>query len=394
MPKLKDNHARFVFAAFVIALLFPSIAFANGLTRLMTNEILHLFFLNLFIGVFEGLIIAFIFKVSKNRSMGIMILANYFSAWAGSMGIISQLSWLQKIVLAQTPLYNAAKFIVVIIILVFVLTVLLEWPFCYWILRQKPHRIRNSFLASLLVQTISYVILLWFYSGVSSLAIYKQLTIDHNLVLPDAPKYWVYFIGSDDGDIYRIHPDGAGQQKILVANVTIKNQNTTFFSGPCLYALPAKDGTHYDLWVSGSSFGDAGRKLLDKFATKACRAQYYTYEKKTYRPIILPDELIEASKYNRTICSTVDVQNMDTQDWVVHGGPWGANALEVENKKNNKKINISLEVPFLTWGGHCPTILPGDFVIFQLSNQIVLLDINNRKIRLITLGRGPVVTMD
>jgi hypothetical protein len=39
-------------------------------------------------------------------------------------------------------------------------------------------------------------------------------------------------------------------------------------------------------------------------------------------------------------------------------------------------------------------MLPGDQVVYQLGDQIVLLDLNQRKLGLITLGRGPLAALD
>ena len=52
------------------------------------------------------------------------------------------------------------------------------------------------------------------------------------------------------------------------------------------------------------------------------------------------------------------------------------------------------KTPYLWWQTCYATVLPGDRVIYQLADQVVLLDLNLRKICLIALGRGPVVTLD
>ena len=44
---------------------------------------LHLVFGNIIIGVVEGIILARIFKLEKKKLIGLLILANYFSAWIG-----------------------------------------------------------------------------------------------------------------------------------------------------------------------------------------------------------------------------------------------------------------------------------------------------------------------
>ncbi len=54
-----------------------------------------------------------------------------------------------------------------------------------------------------------------------------------------------------------------------------------------------------------------------------------------------------------------------------------------------------METPFFsTWYPYYPIVLPGNYVIYQLGKQIVLFDINGRRIRLLARGVGPVVVLE
>ena len=59
----------------------PSVVHANAGTPLMWAGMFHLIFGNLLIGIFEGILLAKIFHLSKLKCIGLLILANYFSAW-------------------------------------------------------------------------------------------------------------------------------------------------------------------------------------------------------------------------------------------------------------------------------------------------------------------------
>lgn len=48
-------------------------------------------------------------------------------------------------------------------------------------------------------------------------------------------------------------------------------------------------------------------------------------------------------------------------------------------------------MPFLAWIARNATILPSDQVVYQLGNQIVILDLSTRKLAFLALGQGPVV---
>ncbi len=65
------------------AFLVPSVALANVGTPLMWATILHMAIGNAAIGVLEGVLLRWLFKVSASRAIAVMILANYVSAWIG-----------------------------------------------------------------------------------------------------------------------------------------------------------------------------------------------------------------------------------------------------------------------------------------------------------------------
>jgi hypothetical protein len=67
--------------------------------------------------------------------------------------------------------------------------------------------------------------------------------------------------------------------------------------------------------------------------------------------------------------------------------------LQAWNKKTNEKLNAALETPFVIWPSRNATVLPGDQVVYQLGDQIVVLDLRTRRIGLVARGRGPVVIL-
>ncbi|MGE5294178.1 MAG: hypothetical protein ACM3VT_05065 [Solirubrobacterales bacterium] len=69
--------------AFVLLLAVPSVAQANAGTALMWAGTLHLLVGNLIVGLIEGILLAQVFRLSKWKCIGLLILANYFSAWCG-----------------------------------------------------------------------------------------------------------------------------------------------------------------------------------------------------------------------------------------------------------------------------------------------------------------------
>src|SRR5262249_284540 len=76
-------------AAIVFAM--PAVALANVGTPLMWASAAHLVLGNAIIGLLEGLLLSGLFKLRAARAIGLMIAANYFSAWVGCAWILGQI---------------------------------------------------------------------------------------------------------------------------------------------------------------------------------------------------------------------------------------------------------------------------------------------------------------
>jgi hypothetical protein len=85
--------------------------------------------------------------------------------------------------------------------------------------------------------------------------------------------------------------------------------------------------------------------------------------------------------------------HVDKSGWQFYFG-WMAGRLDGENAASGRNVHLSLETPFVRWPVCCPTQLPNGQVIFQLgSDQICILDPDERKVALLARGRWPVITV-
>ena len=73
------------FLILLTLLAFSSVAQANTGTPLMWATTLHLLVGNLFIGIAEGWLLAKLFKLNRGKTIGLLIAANYVSAWVGNL---------------------------------------------------------------------------------------------------------------------------------------------------------------------------------------------------------------------------------------------------------------------------------------------------------------------
>lgn len=122
-----------------VVALIPQVASANAGTPLMWAGMLHLVFGNALIGLGEGLLIALVFKRPRARCIGLMIAANYLSAWLGGWalvgGIATKLDW---------HLYNAWRLFWIFVVTTYLMTIFLELPFVALCFFDK----RNGFFAA------------------------------------------------------------------------------------------------------------------------------------------------------------------------------------------------------------------------------------------------------
>src|SRR5690606_5233923 len=105
--------------------LLPSMVFANAGTPLMLAGALYLFGGNVVLGGVEGAVIARIWRLNVKRCVGWMIMANLLSAWVGQVLLTSAIVhgiW-------DVNLYSLRMVLVASLVLAWVLTLLIEWPF-------------------------------------------------------------------------------------------------------------------------------------------------------------------------------------------------------------------------------------------------------------------------
>lgn len=375
----KSKHFNFNFCAaiFLLSMCFASNVFANAGTPLMWMGLVRLAFANILIAIAEGLIISFLFrayypKVIKGtlKIIGIMILANYFSWFAGEIGILPFIGKIKGAILADNPLINAPKFILVMGIFAFVLTLILEWPFCLWVLRKKNNKWLKSSAACLLVNLCSYAFLVNMYKNASVYTIYTALSVQPNGSFSTSNNVWVYYIAAKDGDVHRIRPDGTSEEKIYESNIELKSIEP--YPRPQLSVKPSGKEYHLDLWIANEN---EKRLLLENFALTAV-----TNDEKDNNPEGNDD------------CQSTNLEGV-ISNWIQED-EWIWNELIMVNKSNSQKLRFGLETPFLQWWPGEIIYLPNDQIVYQLGNQIVLVDLNKKLIGLLSLGFGPVVVAE
>jgi hypothetical protein len=358
-------------------LTFSSVAQANAGTPLMWASALHLLFGNLIIGLAEGWLLAKICKLkSRMKTMGLLIVANYFSAWIGSLllsGVDSVFS---------LNLYNAWPAFWGLVVVTYLITLILEFPFVVLAFRGIPGWFRKAIRGSLVIQTASYTVLFGWYWLASATSLYTMATVVDLSFIPLPEKVLLYYISDKDGDVYRRSLADSKENRIYDLNSTGRDDRL----------LVRPSDTEINRWDLFARLGtDNGRtfKMVDI--------------RKSFASIAAPDEenYLDRPKFSEprgtwfNFGSAPKLGEAESSDWNFYSGFWPGEGLTGEQTQTGSHIRVAFETPFVEWDVRNATHLPTDKVLFQLGeNQICLYDPNTRRIALVTYGRGPIAIID
>ena len=351
----------------IILTIFPSTVFANVATPLMWASFFHLFIGNAIIGIIEGLILSKLFKLKKLKTIFILISANYFSAW---IGVFLLNDFHYNII--SLNLYNAWFFYWKIVIIAYIATLILEWPFVFLCLSKTKNKLKKSIYGTLIIQSISYLLLFGWYWIISPPTLYTKMKIVpiSEISLPE--NITLYFIKDEDGDVYSRN----FSTKKITHIFPLKSKHNRDRLG----VKPSTNNSNkWDLFAKTYHYRDKTVEISNEFATIAAPFTKYRKEK------------------NYNVGNTALLGSATNSNWKCHSySDFIMQApLTLINKKANKKIKLKYETLFCNWEFRNVTHLPEDKIIFQLGDyQICILDINNKKIALLEYGRGPIAVIN
>ncbi|MFC1600887.1 hypothetical protein ACFL34_00880 [Candidatus Sumerlaeota bacterium] len=343
----------------------PAAAHANGASPLILLTMFHLFLGNAAIGIIEGLILAFVFKTPKLRSVLWLILANYLSMFAGmfALGIFGGL--------ASPTIYTLLPFVICAFIFLFLLTVVIEFPFVLFCFEKSARPMGRVIRATLLLQVISYALITPFYSFNSQGDLLTSFTLSPPGSFASSPAALVYYVAQDRKTVKRCRLDGTGAEPVA----TLQQD---FQHGQHLFCHRSDDSTSWDLYCYTSSYAhtppyqvtrDIAVYAIDNYPESVSHAAGLRWPRPDYR-------------------------KADERDWEIYAGQVRFSAHRATDKQSAADVRLSHHTPFAAWDMHPPTPLPDDQVVFQWGDQICLLDLNTRELGLIARGLSPVVVFD
>jgi hypothetical protein len=330
----------------------------------------HLTVGNAIIGIGEGVLIGRLFRGNYGKTVFAMIAANYLSMFIA----VVLLDWRGTPMsqhLTGVTFENVGRVLLVATLLCILGSAVFEWPFCWLGLHGAPRRFRNSFLAVVVAQLASYAVLIpWYASAGSFSALTGVERTDPAEFAKDAASM-VYFVDAATGDLCRVRANGAGRETVVEAD----------FDDPLLrlYAVPTDDRRDVQVWARwGRRTDEAHVFTLPIEVALRNDVRLFGSEGETI------DDWGWSSK-------AIDQRPMEERPWRIRFGHWAGEGLSAEHVESGETVRIALETPFLNWRSRRATVLPCGQVIYQLGDQVVLLDLDTRRLGVLAYGRGPLV---
>lgn len=354
----------------LLFLCLPSIAYANAGTPLMIGGFLYMFIGNALIGIFEGVLLWLLGRALVVKSILLMILANYVSAWGGACII--------GCFVRQTPMTieNVQFWFWMFVLITFLLTLVIEFPFVLLVLRKTEHMLRKSLWITLVINAVSYIFIFGWYWMLSGTGMITDLDVVSAKEMQAPAGYDLYYISQDGKSVVKTDLSGKVSKKIKAINAP--NGNDRLFVRPSQETVEQS----YNLFL-----------------------YHHHYEPENCKEELIVERFSPSSPLDRALSKNPDnapertwenfgpVPQLNTSgEWKYFAGFWEVAGIRGKNSQDGSQFHFSLETPFITWAVRNATHIEGDFVIFQLDRkQICILNPQTKKIALIAHGKGPVV---
>jgi len=360
--------------AVLLLLAIPSLAQANAGTPLMLATGVHLLFGNLIIGLIEGLLLAKVFGISKWKCIGLLILANYFSAWGGLFTMQAMAHVLPM------GLHSGWLLLWLMVGIAYVLTLLFEFPFVAFAFRGDPSWRRKSIHGSLVIQTVSYVILFGWYWLPSRASLYTRTEVVEISAMSLPESVLVYFISVDDGNVYGGSLRLRQWQRVLDRAPSDRIDR--------LFVRPSTQDPN--LWDLVARLKTADRRepnlitIEGGLTTVAVPPRHGTDT--------------QSPRYDGSWPSFAPAPKLgdaQSSSWEFRGGIWRGEGLYGAETNSKERVSFAFETPYIAWSVRNLTHLPTDKVLLQLAkDQICVYDPVKNQIALLARGRGPIAVME
>lgn len=333
-------------------------------TPLMHLSCFHLLVGNAIIGYFEALLLARLFKIDRKLLTARLIPANYVSMLAGMFLLGFLQSEYKPTLFEGPPLHNAFNMFLILWMLAFVGSVLIEWPFVFSAM--KPHRIRwgKGFLASTAAQIASYAVIVPLYLLAGNGSIFLKFDVDPKIdFVSDSLRAEVFYFELESGNLVKQNIQGSNIEIVADNSMIPKHWGLTFSldnEGQWQLTTPSRNGEPVFLDVMNSR-----------------------------TPCLPLDEHQEPNQRQSDGMWTNVAHPVNEElrsPW--HVQLYGLDGIRVSHPEQVSPVVIANFAMFGSgsWMMSNVTSLPHDIIVFENDDQIIVANVRTRKIGV--LGRG------
>lgn len=333
---------------------------ANAGTPLMWAGCFQLFIGNILLGYFEAWLIR---RRSGKRWVYSepMILANYLSMFVGFGIIFAFAPWARAA--KVDPFRHALPMIVILWLVSYIVTVLVEWPFVAKTAGVRTGR--GSLLTSAWVQAVSYAFLLLvtvFIGSISAVIALRPVSATEI----DAVQGWVYYLAPDESRVLRTRLDGSKTEQVATLDFEIGNGRFRITTEP-------------------TSNGDRARLLYREYGNNHELAKHIG-EATQVAPFKARDNDNLGLLHNLTHSYGAARKFVDSPQ--IYAGFWPREGLVVD------AYRYALETPYLMLSWSSPVLLPDGKVVAQFGKAIMLVDHDTKRVAKLAEGFGGDVLLD
>ncbi len=345
--------------------------------------------LNVIIGCIEGLVIARFCRVSRRAAIQTMIAANFTSSFVGFIILVPAAMAFVDAGVDGPPLHTEPLLLGAILSFSCLGSLIVEASFAIVAGRGGGRTTAHVLLVFSVVQLLTHAGVTACLLLMSSLSLYTELELHRDLTfIPDDAQAWVYYIDADDGSLRRIRLNGEHPEHVLDA--AAEPNSIWGYAGTMLHLLPCDDSGDLDLFVDG----EADRLLIPAMAKIGG---------------VFRDE--DGNAVPSRFSGIADMRAPHDRPWTVTSGHFFPGGFEVREyvAKDDASLGLAwgrytrmlwrgaFHHPWMEWPWRAEsiTILPGGLTVMELDPaQIIVVDVENRRLGYLARGHGPVVVIE
>jgi hypothetical protein len=353
---------------------------------------------SLSLGALAGVLVAWLFGLPQRRAVLCFVLAVPLSLLAGHVAAGKVHSCAMAGAFGPGAFYALRRVLLVAGAVGVAVSVLVAWAFCFGILRGRARRFAKSLVATVIAMGLAYTALTPVWLASSSVSVLTELELDPSAASEVPPIATVYYVGGDGHELRSVRIDGAGgrrvtwsamiphgrigflrQRPFVIGDISVE----TFWARP-------DDRSAWGGWRGQQSPVIEALPLEYPVPVHAAAAPY------VFDLHDLPGGAFPLLAYSSSVTS-----RKAPSYWKQRYCPWEAEAgglagpgVRARGLAGQGEMRLSLDLPFVRWHAASPVLLPGGLLVCQFGPQIVLIDLERRRMARLAVGSQPLVVLD